>query len=76
MFLIFAQEAAEKELKEQKEREEYEEYLKLKAQFTVDEEGVDTMEAQGDVNAAFISKHDLCVAVLSSNYFLFDVFLG
>ena len=52
-------------MKEQKEREEYEEYLKLKAQFTVDEEGVDTMEAQGDVNAAFISKHDLCVALLS-----------
>ena len=43
--------AAEKALQEQKEKEEYEEYLKLKEQFTVDEEGTDAQEIHADVRS-------------------------
>lgn len=42
-------EEEEKRLKEEQEKKEYEEYLKLKEQFTVDEEGQDA--AQSDLNS-------------------------
>ena len=57
--------AAEKALQEQKEKEEYEEYLKLKEQFTVDEEGTDALEIHADVRSHLRSvlsySHVLCV---------------